>query len=103
MFDAKRMTEGHWLLNLLGTHPRYRRRGAAAMLVELGLKRADEEGKKCFVNAGGEGGERAEGGEALCRRCGFVDVGELILDLGLGNDGLKRIAMVESAETVRNM
>ena len=95
--DTKRMTEGHWLLNLLGTHPRYRRRGAAAMLVEWGLKRADEEGKKCFVDAGGEGGE------ALYRRYGFVDVGELVLDLGAGNDGLKWIAMVKEAETMRNV
>ena len=95
--DAKRMTERHWLLNLLGTHPRYRRRGAAAMLVEWGLKRADEEGKKCFVDAGG--GE----GEALYRRYGFVDVGELVLDLGGGDEGVKWIAMVKEAETVRNM
>ena len=97
MSDAKRMTEGHWLLDLLGTHPRYRRKGAAAMLVEWGLKRADEEGRKCFVDAGGEGGE------ALYRRCGFVDVGELVLDLGAGHDGLKWIAMVKEAETVRNV
>ena len=95
--DAKRMTEGHWLLNLLGTHPRYRRKGAAAMLVEWGLKRADEEGRKCFVDAGGEEGE------ALYRRCGFVDVGEFILDLGAGHDGVKWIAMVKEAETVRNV
>ena len=95
--DAKRMTEGHWLLNLLGTHPRYRRRGAAAMLVEWGLKRAGEEGKKCFVDAGGEEGE------ALYRRCGFVDVGELVLNLGDGGDGLKWIAMVKEGETVRNV
>ena len=95
--DAKRMTEGHWELNLLGTHPRYRRRGAAAMLVEWGLKRADEEGKKCFVDAGGEGGA------ALYRRCGFVDVGELVLDLGAGDDGVKWIAMVKEAETMRNV
>ena len=64
--DAKRMTEGHWLLNLLGTHPRYRRRGAAAMLVEWGLKRANEEGKVCLVDAGGEEVE------ALYRRCGLL-------------------------------
>ena len=25
----------------------------------------------------------------LYRRCGFVDVGELVLDLGSGDDGLK--------------
>ena len=95
--DAKRMTEGHWLLNLLGTHPRYRRRGAAAMLVEWGLKRADEEGKICFVDAGGEGGE------ALYRRYGFVDTGELVLDLGGRDDRLKWIAMVKEAKTVRNV
>ena len=34
------------MLNVLGTDPRYRRRGGAAMLVEWGLKRADGKEKR---------------------------------------------------------
>ena len=94
MSDARRREEGHWALNLLGTHPRYRRRGAATMLVAWGLKKADEREKMCFVDAAN--GEA----RALYRRYGFVDVREISMDLGSGKDGAKLVAMAREAKTV---
>lgn len=61
------------------------------------MKRADEEGKKCIVDARAE---RGDGREALYRRCGIVDVGESVLDLGGRDDGMRGIAEVETERNV---
>ncbi|PWY80750.1 acyl-CoA N-acyltransferase, partial [Aspergillus sclerotioniger CBS 115572] len=38
-----------YFLNILGTHPSYRRRGVASEMIKWGIDRADEEGIEAFV------------------------------------------------------
>ena len=62
------------MLNLLGTHPKHERRGAAAMLMKWGFDKADKDHKRCYVEA-------SSVGYPLYKRCGFEDVGEIVVDL----------------------
>jgi GNAT superfamily N-acetyltransferase len=39
----------HWLLNLLGTEPGHRRRGAASAALAPVLRRASEDGEQCYL------------------------------------------------------
>ncbi|KAK6336115.1 hypothetical protein TWF696_001683 [Orbilia brochopaga] len=41
--------QNFWELELLATHRKYRRQGAATMLIEWGIRLADEEGVPCCV------------------------------------------------------
>lgn len=51
---------------MLGTHPDYRRRGAASMLVAWGCEVADRDGVPAYVDA-------SEDGLPLYQRFGFED------------------------------
>ena len=53
-------------LDMLGTHPDYRRRGAGAMLVKWGCDLADANGVGAYVDA-------TKAGAPLYERYGFVD------------------------------
>lgn len=53
-------------LDMLGTHPDYRRRGAGSMLVRWGCELADRDGLVAYVDASPEGA-------ALYRKFGFED------------------------------
>ena len=80
------------MLWLLGTHPKHERKGAGAQLVRWAFPRADAAGLRCYVDA-------SNLGYPLYRRCGFEDVGELMLDLegyecGEGSGVQKWVAMV---------
>lgn len=57
---------GGTVLESLGTHPDYQRRGAGSMLVKWGCDLADKDGVAAFVNASKEGA-------ALYKKYGFVD------------------------------
>jgi GNAT superfamily N-acetyltransferase len=46
-------TEQYFMLNSLATHPEQRCRGAAGMLIEWGLNKADEEGLVTYLDATG--------------------------------------------------
>ncbi|KAJ5151714.1 hypothetical protein N7492_010009 [Penicillium capsulatum] len=56
----------HYYLDMLGTHPDYRRRGAGAMLVQWGCDRADADGVGAYVDASVDG-------KGLYEKFGFVD------------------------------
>ena len=62
------------MLYLLGTHPKHERKGAAAKLIRWAFPQADGAGLRCYVDA-------SKLGHALYRKCGFEDVGELLLNL----------------------
>lgn len=47
----KKLTFSFQALNLCFTHPNFRRRGAAAMMVQWGIKKADELGLECFLTS----------------------------------------------------
>jgi GNAT superfamily N-acetyltransferase len=53
-------------LDMLGTHPDYRGRGAASALVKWGCDIADREGDGAYVDA-------SKAGAPLYQRHGFVD------------------------------
>lgn len=66
---------GSQVLLLLGTIPKYERRGAGALLIRWPFTQADRDGKRCYVDA-------SPIGYSLYKRCGFSeDVGEMSLDL----------------------
>ncbi|KAI3144547.1 hypothetical protein CBS147325_5307 [Penicillium roqueforti] len=56
----------HYYLDMLGTHPDYRRRGAGAMLVLWGCEIADREGVAAYIDA-------SKAGVPLYAKHGFVD------------------------------
>lgn len=53
-------------LDMLGTHPDYRKRGAGSMLVKWGCDLADREGVGAYVDA-------SKAGAPLYEKFGFVD------------------------------
>ena len=53
-------------LDMLGTHPDYRCRGAASMLVRWGCELADREGVAAYIDA-------SKAGVPLYAKHGFVD------------------------------
>jgi GNAT superfamily N-acetyltransferase len=53
-------------LDMLGTHPDYRKRGAGSMLVQWGCDLADREGVAAYVDA-------SKAGAPLYEKFGFVD------------------------------
>lgn len=53
-------------LDMLGTHPEYRQRGAASMLVRWGCELADRDGVLAYVDASKEGAR-------LYQKFGFED------------------------------
>ena len=65
-------------LNNVFTHPSHRRRGAAAILVEWGVKKADEMGVEAYC----EGGLL---GKRVYERFGYVHVGTVKFDLEIEN------------------
>ncbi|OQD66665.1 hypothetical protein PENPOL_c004G04721 [Penicillium polonicum] len=56
----------HYYLDMLGTHPDYRCRGAASMLVRWGCELADREGVAAYIDA-------SKAGVPLYAKHGFVD------------------------------
>ena len=68
------------MLALLGTHPNHERRGAASKLICWAFERADTEGLPCYVDS-------SITGYPLYGRCGFIDVGEMKVDLDKYEDG----------------
>jgi len=80
---------------MLGTHPEHKRKGAAGLLVRWPFEQADREGKRCYVDSSAIG-------HRLYKRCGFEDVGEVLLDLGKYSEegyGVQRwVAMVREPE-----
>ena len=58
----------------LGTHPKHERKGAGAQLIRWAFPRADAAGVRCYVDA-------SKLGYPLYSKCGFQDVGELLLDM----------------------
>ncbi|KAG8525751.1 uncharacterized protein KY384_000511 [Bacidia gigantensis] len=64
----------HFLLALLGTHPKHERKGAATMLVKWIFERADKEQLPCYVDS-------SRTGHALYERLGFRDFGKACVDL----------------------
>ncbi|KAJ5774882.1 Acyl-CoA N-acyltransferase [Penicillium paradoxum] len=56
----------HYYLDMLGTHPDYRCRGAGSMLVRWGCDIADREGVGAYIDA-------SEAGVPLYTKYGFVD------------------------------
>ncbi|EPS26468.1 hypothetical protein PDE_01405 [Penicillium oxalicum 114-2] len=55
----------HYYLDMLATHPEYRRRGAGSMLVKWGCDLADREGVGAYVDA-------SQAGVPLYKKFGFV-------------------------------
>ncbi|KAJ5691970.1 Acyl-CoA N-acyltransferase [Penicillium macrosclerotiorum] len=56
----------NFYLDMLGTHPEYRKRGAGSMLVKWGCDLADDEGAGAYVDA-------SKAGAPLYEKFGFVD------------------------------
>lgn len=56
-------------LDMLGTHPEYRRRGAGSLLVQWGCDLADRDGVGAYVDA-------SKAGAPLYEKFGFVDYSE---------------------------
>ncbi|KAL8827651.1 MAG: hypothetical protein Q9170_006927 [Blastenia crenularia] len=71
--------ESHWLLATLGTHPDYEGKGAGGMLIRWGLEKADEMGKRCFVDSSARGLD-------LYKKFGFEEVGAFEVALKGGNE-----------------
>ena len=61
-------------LDTLVTHPEHHRRGAGGMLLDWGLRMADERGLECYL-------ESSVMGRPLYQRYGFVPVKDISLDL----------------------
>ncbi|KAK4985885.1 hypothetical protein LTR50_005674 [Elasticomyces elasticus] len=53
--SAKHMNKPHAFLNILFTHPEYRRQGVGSLIMNWGLERADELGLDTFIEATKEG------------------------------------------------
>ncbi len=82
------------MLELLCTHPAHERKGAASKLVKWAFDRADREGAPCYVDASAVA-------HAMYERCGFVDVGEMTVELeryepGCGFGVQRWVAMVRA-------
>ncbi|KAJ5198503.1 Acyl-CoA N-acyltransferase, partial [Penicillium cinerascens] len=56
----------HYYLDMLGTHPDYRGRGAGSMLIKYGCELADKNGAGAYVDA-------SKAGAPLYAKFGFVD------------------------------
>ncbi|MCJ1465021.1 hypothetical protein MMC07_003636 [Pseudocyphellaria aurata] len=76
----ERMRRPHLLLNMCFVHPDHRRRGAGHLLVEWGIKKADEMGVELFV-------ESTDDGKPLYDRHGLVTMNEMILKPSKPNPG----------------
>ena len=61
-------------LKELAISPSHRRLGLATKLLNIGLKKADEEGLACYLSA-------SPMGVPLYQKCGFKEVGRLSIDL----------------------
>lgn len=107
--QRKRMGDQHWELEILGTHPDYRRRGVGKLMLEEGKRRARENGVPLVLLA-------SVMGEHLYLSAGFREVNRLRmlpedeyasqnlkdLDLGMGKGkGLTWAAMVWEPEALR--
>ncbi|KAL6718774.1 hypothetical protein ACLMJK_003008 [Lecanora helva] len=78
--EGRKRGKAHWLLSMLGTHPKHERKGAAAALIGWPFAQADRDGKRCYV-------ESSVVAYDLYKRCGFSeDVGEIVVDLDKYSD-----------------
>ncbi|KAF4932042.1 hypothetical protein CGCVW01_v000051 [Colletotrichum viniferum] len=78
-YDGHREVEATWfpegelrwvaILNILFTIPEYRRRGAASLVMDWGVERADCMGLDLYIEA-------SEGGKPLYEKCGFEAIEE---------------------------
>ncbi|PVI03860.1 hypothetical protein DM02DRAFT_611975 [Periconia macrospinosa] len=77
-------TDRYLMLNVLATHPEHQRRGAAKMLLDVGLKRADEEGLVMYLSSSWMG-------RPIYEKAGFELVKECDFDRGeWGGEGVER-------------
>ncbi|KAI4195874.1 MAG: hypothetical protein LQ350_006914 [Teloschistes chrysophthalmus] len=85
----------HWHLPTLCTHPDHEGRGAASMLINWGLKRADETGMvKCFV-------ESTPRGLDVYKKRGFTqEVGVLEMDMS-GHEGGEKVGVARWVALMR--
>jgi len=74
----ERMNESHLLISFCFTHSKHRRRGAAALLMEWGTRKADELGLPAYVEA-------TDNGRELYKQYGFEVKGEVELDATTDN------------------
>lgn len=105
--DRQRLGAQHWELELLGTHPDFRRRGVGKMMLQWGFERAREDNVPLILVA-------TVTGEKLYLSTGFREVNRLDmlpekandilkeLDLGQGKgQGMRWAAMVWEPEGMR--
>ncbi|KAK5988395.1 hypothetical protein PT974_12549 [Cladobotryum mycophilum] len=71
-FRSKAATRPHVFLNIIYTHPDHRRQGVGRLMIEWGIKKADELGIETWVNSTGPG-------VPLYQEYGFVVVNETTL------------------------
>ncbi|MCJ1264625.1 hypothetical protein MMC22_004499, partial [Lobaria immixta] len=67
-------TEKDYVLKALNTHPAYHRKGCGSMLLEWGVKKADAEGARIYLDA-------TPAGCALYLKSGWKVVDEVVIDL----------------------
>ena len=78
----------HITLETLVTHPLHQRRGAGALIVDWGCRKADELGLLGYL-------EGSSGGKGLYKKYGFEEKEELVTDLTMhGGDVDRHVAML---------
>jgi GNAT superfamily N-acetyltransferase len=64
----------HWYLELVGTRPEYRGRGAAGQLLRWGIRKADEDAVEAYLEASPEG-------KPVYEHFGFKEMDRLVVQL----------------------
>ncbi|KAF4635646.1 hypothetical protein G7Y89_g2446 [Cudoniella acicularis] len=78
VLKVKRQTRPHLWLGMCYTDPVYRRQGAATMLMEWGVKKADELDLECFLDS-------TPIGVPLYKNFGFLAIDDTSLDMTITN------------------
>ena len=74
------LTKFSLVLSICFVHPEHRRRGVGTLLVEWGIKKADEVNVECFV-------ESTDEGKPLYERHGFANINEFELNPTMSEPG----------------
>lgn len=80
MVDAKmKRLKGHttWYLNILAVHPNFQKRGVGKELCLRGMREAENDGVPTYLEASAKG-------EGMYRSLGWVDIGRMTDDFGVG-------------------